>query len=214
MAAQPYKAQYIHIRLHRMATNCNFWFPDPTSLEKPSIVIARGRCCSSPIKVSPWDLKSARGISGQTLLLCSGKYVFTFTHICSLSLVFKYSQNNGVTGEMLPVSWCFDVFFRSALGWMHLWMKLFSCPYYPPLRPFHLYVYTFSYILSWLQQRIIRTNTHVMLSLLSTSRCLLSKLEPTCGNLLVSTQCLGESENLNLSLLSSSQRRHQHNHHF
>ena len=112
MAAQPYKAQYIHIRLHRMATNCNFWFPDPTSLEKPSIVIARGRCCSSPIKVSPWDLKSARGISGQTLLLCSGKYVFTFTHICSLSLVLKYSQNNGVNREMLPVSWCFDVFFQ------------------------------------------------------------------------------------------------------
>ena len=95
-----------------MATNtcCNFWFPNPTSLENPSIVIARGRCCSSPIKVSPWDLKSACGISGQTLLLCSGKYVFTFTHICSLSLVFKYSQNNGVNWEMLPVSCCFDVF--------------------------------------------------------------------------------------------------------
>ena len=112
MVDRQHKAQYIHIRSHRMATNicCNFWFPDPTSLEKPSIVIARGRCCSSPIKVSPWDLKSARGISGQTLLLCSGKYVFTFTHICSLSLVFKYSQNNGVNGEMLPVSWCLDVF--------------------------------------------------------------------------------------------------------
>ena len=150
MAGQPYKAQYIHIRLHRMATNicCNLWFPDPTSLEKPSIVIARGRCCSSPIKVSPWDLKSARGISGQTLLLCSGKYVFTFTHICSLSLVFKYSQNNGVTGEMLPVSWCLDVFFRSALGWMHLWMELFSCPYVHSI-----YLYT-HFLISCLDSKI------------------------------------------------------------
>ena len=148
-----------------MATNicCNFWFPDPTSQEKPSIVIARGRCCSSPIKVSPWDLKSARGISGQTLLLCSGKYVFTFTHICSLSLVFKYSQNNRANGAMLPVSWCFGAFLD-----LHLDGCIFEWNYsvvllYPPLRPFHLY--SFSYILSWLQnqQRIIRTNTHVII---------------------------------------------------